>query len=54
MLLSLCMHLHLQITMKTVALLLVSIVLTAAQQGQKGQKGEPGQVSCKLCQVVAN
>ena len=36
--------LHLQITMKTVVLLLASIVLTAAQQGQKGQKGEPGQV----------
>ena len=45
---------HLQITMKTVLLLLISVVLTAAQQGQKGQKGEPGQVSYKSCQAVAN
>ena len=30
--------------MKSVLLLLMSIVLTAAQQGQKGQKGKPGQV----------
>ena len=38
------LNLRLQTTMKSVLLLLMSIVLTAAQQGQKGQKGKPGQV----------